>query len=225
MSKVEIIKHPIERISNDIKASAWAAAIESLVIMIFGILIVAWPDITVIVISNIFGAILISMGIYKVVRFFIDKGQNDFFNNNLLAGVISILVGIAAIVVGKDIANIFGIIIGIWMIYEALVRVNTSIKLHAAGIKSWVYILIIAIVMLVLGIFVTFNTGAVIQLVGWMMIITGIVGIIGDIMFIQQVNNVVDKIINTQPRTVKAEPVIIEQKAEKVEKSEKKSEK
>ena len=80
------------------------------------------------------------------------------------------------------------------MIYESLVRVNTSIKLHAAGVKVWSYILVIALVMLALGVFVTFNTGAVVQLIGWMMILTGIVGIVGDIMFIQQINTVIEKL-------------------------------
>lgn len=194
MAKAEIIKRPIEQVSSGLKKSAWSAAIESLVIMFFGILLVVWPDVTVLVISNVLGAIFIIGGIYRIINYFVVKGQNDFFNNDLLSGVLLLLIGIAAIVIGEDIANIFRIIVGIWMIYEALVRVNTAIKLHSAEVKVWSYILIIAIVMLALGIFVTFNTGAVVQLVGWMMILTGIIGIIGDIMFIQQVDTVVDKL-------------------------------
>jgi uncharacterized membrane protein HdeD (DUF308 family) len=80
------------------------------------------------------------------------------------------------------------------MIYESLVRVNTAIKLHAVGVESWKYMLILAIIMLGLGIFVTFNTGAVTQLIGWIMILCGIVSLLGDIMFIQQVNTVVEKL-------------------------------
>ena len=200
MPKAEIIKRPIEQVSGNIKKSAWGAIIESLVIMFFGILLVAWPGVTVYVLANIFGAIFIVVGIYKIINYFVVKGQADFFNNDLLSGVLALLIGIAAIVIGEDIAGIFRIVIGIWMVYEALVRINTSIKLHAAGISTWSYILIIALIMLVLGIFVTFNAGAVIQLIGWMMIVTGIVGIIGDIMFIQQVNTVVDKLTNTKEK-------------------------
>lgn len=192
MSKVEIIKRPIERISADLKKSAWGAIVESLVTMIFGILLVAWPEATISVLANVLGVIFIISGAYQIINYFVVKGQKDFFNNGLLVGVVGVLMGIAAIVIGEDIANVFRIIIGIWMIYEALVRVNTSIKLHAAGIKSWAYILILALCMLILGIFVTFNTGAVMQLIGWMMILTGIIGIIGDVMFIQHVNEVVN---------------------------------
>ena len=194
MSKAEIVKRPNEAVGYNLKKSAWSAAIESLVIMLFGILLVVWPTVTVVVIANILGGIFIVSGIYQIINYFVIKGQNDFFNNGLLMGVIFLLIGIMAIVIGEDIANVFRIIIGIWMIYEALVRINTSIKLHAAGIKVWSYMLIIAIVMLAIGLFVTFNQGALTQLIGWMMILTGVIGIVGDAMFIQQVNTVVDKL-------------------------------
>lgn len=190
--KAEVIKRPTERIGADLKKSAWSAIVESLVILLFGILMVVWPDITIRVIANILGVIFIISGAYQIINYFVIKGQKDFFNNSLLRGVIVLLVGIAAIFIGEDLANIFRIIIGIWMIYEALVRMNTAIKLHSVGIKAWSYTLIIAICMLVVGIFVTFNTGAVITLIGWMMILSGVFGIVGDVMFIQYVGKVAD---------------------------------
>lgn len=194
MAKAEVIKRPIEQVSSNIKKAGWVSAIESLIIIVLGILLVALPNVTILVVSNVLGAVFIVNGIYQIINYFVVKGQNDFFNNGLLIGVISLLIGIAAIVIGEDLANILRIIIGIWMIYESLVRVNTAIKLNSAGIGTWKYILMIAILMLALGLFVTFNSGAVVQLIGWMMILSGIIGIVGDIMFIQQVNTIVDKI-------------------------------
>lgn len=195
MSKTEIIKRPIEHIQDNVKKSAWYAAIESLVILLFGILLVVWPNATVLVIANVLGAVFIIGGIYRIINYFVVKGQNDFFNNELLIGVLALILGITAIVMGEDIAKIFRVIVGIWMIYEALVRVNTAIKLHAVGVSIWSYTLIIALCMLALGLFVTFNSGAIMQIIGWMMIITGVIGIIGDTMFIQQVNTIAEKII------------------------------
>lgn len=192
MSKVEIIKRPIEQIGGDIKKSAWGAAIESLAILILGILFIAWPETMVKVISYVVGIIFILKGTFQVINYFIEKGQNDFFNNGLLMGVISVLIGIAALVIGEDIANVFRIVVGIWLIYESLVRVNTAIKLSSAGINIWKYVLLLALVVLVLGAFVTFND--VTTVIGWMMIAAGIVGILGDLLFIQQINNLVDKL-------------------------------
>ena len=48
--------------------------------------------------------------------------------------------------------------------------------------------------MLVLGIFITFNTGAVVALIGGMMVATGVIGIIGDAMIIKQINYIVEKL-------------------------------
>ncbi|MBR3236794.1 DUF308 domain-containing protein [Candidatus Saccharibacteria bacterium] len=192
MPKAEIIKRPIEQIGGDIKKSAWSAAIESLAILILGILFIAWPDTMVRVVSYVVGTIFIVKGSFQVITYFMEKGQNDFFNNNLLFGVISILIGITALVIGEDIANVFRIIVGIWMIYESLIRVNTAIKLSSAGISIWKYVMLLALVVMVLGIFVTFND--VTTVIGWMMIIAGLVGILGDIMFIQQINSLVEKI-------------------------------
>ena len=144
------------------------------------------------IVSYIVGIFFVIKGLFQIINYFVEKGQNDFFNNGLLVGVISILIGITALVMGEGIANIFRIVIGVFIIYESLVRMNTAIKLNAAGIGIWKYILLLSIVILILGIFVTFND--VTTVIGWMMIVAGLIGIVGDTIFIQQVNNVVDKL-------------------------------
>ncbi len=192
MLKAEIIKRPVEQIGKDVKKSAWSAVIESLAILILGILFIAWPDTMVKVVAYIVGTFFIVKGIFEIINYFVEKGQNDFFNNGLLIGVISVLIGITAFVMGEDIANIFRIVVGIFLIYESLVRVNTAIKLSTVGVPIWKYVLLLAIVILVLGIFVTFNDVATV--IGWMMVAAGIVGILGDVLFIGQVNNLVDKL-------------------------------
>lgn len=198
MSKVEIIKRPVEQVGKDIKKSAWSAIIESLALMILGILFIVLQQTMVQILAYIVGAFFIVKGGFEIINYFLEKGQEDFFNNKLLSGVVSVLIGIAALAIGEDIAHIFRVVIGIIIIYESLVRVNTAIKLSAAGIPAWRYILLLALIMLVLGVFVTFNTDAVVVLIGWMMILTGLVGIIGDIMFIQHVNTIVDKLTGKQ---------------------------
>lgn len=194
MPKAEIIERPLENISKNLKQTAWMAILESIATIVLGIFLIVWPDIIVKIVAYIVGIFFAIKGAYQIITYFIEKGQEDFFNNNLLAGVVSILVGIAALVMGEKIASIFRIIIGIWMIYEALSRMNTSIKLHAAGIKVWSYILILALLMLLIGIFITFNTGAVVTLIGWMMIVTGVIGVFGDVIFIQYVGDLAKKL-------------------------------
>lgn len=194
MPKAEIIKRPIEQIGGEIKKTAWASVVESLAIIILGILLVVWPDSIIAIIAYLVGAFFIIKGGYQVITYFIDNGQNDFFNNSLLYGVVSIMIGIAALVIGEDIAGIFRVVIGVLIIYESLVRISAAIKLHAANVPIWKYVLIIALIVMVLGIFVTFYSGAVVVLIGWMMILTGIVSIVGDFLFIQNLNSIVKEL-------------------------------
>ncbi len=193
-SKAQIIKQGVDGVSGLLKREAWSAIIESLATVILGILLIIWQDAVIQALGYVAGTILVIKGAYQIINYFVVKGQNNIFNNDLLGGVISLLIGVAFFFIGEQILDVFRIIIGIWMIYEALVRMNTSIKLHAVGIKAWSYVLILALMMLVLGVFATFYQGAVVTLIGWMMILAGIIGIVGDTMFIQHINKVAESL-------------------------------
>ena len=192
MNKAEIIKHPAEQVGSNIKKLAWSAVMESLALIILGVLFIVLQDTIVKILAYLIGVFFLVKGGFQIISYYMEKGQNDLFNNGLLSGVISVLIGVALLLVGEDIANVFRVVIGVIIIYESLVRINTASKLSVAKINAWKYILVVALIMLVIGIFVTFNSGAVITLVGWMMIISGIIGIVGDAVFIQYVNKVVD---------------------------------
>ena len=192
MNKAEIIKHPAEQVGSNIKKLAWSAVMESLALIILGVLFIVLQDTIVKILAYLIGVFFLVKGGFQIISYYMEKGQNDLFNNGLLSGVISVLIGVALLLVGEDIANVFRVVIGVIIIYESLVRINTASKLSVAKINAWKYILVVALIMLVIGIFVTFNSGAVITLVGWMMIISGIIGIVGDTVFIQYVNKVVD---------------------------------
>ena len=194
MPKAEIVKRPVEDAGNEIKQSAWMAIIESLVLVVLGILFIVLQDKMLQVLSYILGAFFIIKGGCQIISYFVVKGQRDFFNNDLLYGVVSVLVGVAILALGENITNVFRVIVGIIIIYESLVRINSAIKLANARIDAWKHVLVLALAMLLIGIFVTFNSGAVVTLVGAMMIVTGVIGIIGDAVFIQHVNSIVDQL-------------------------------
>ena len=194
MSKVEIIKRPVEQLGGDIRKSAWSAAFESFVILVLGILCIVWPDTIVKLIAYIVGTFFVVKGGIAIINYFAEKGPSDILNNKLLSGVVCVLIGIAAFVIGQDVAHVFSVIIGIIIIYESLVRINSAIKLRAANVDSWVQIAITGLIMMIVGVFVTFGAGGVVPLVGWMMVLTGIIGIVGDVIFMQHVNMVVDKL-------------------------------
>lgn len=185
-----ILKNPLDMLAGKLKKAAWSSIVESFVVLIFGVLLIAWPGITYYIASVVIGVILIIVGLYQIVNYFVSKGQNDFFDNSLIFGVIEIILGIAAVCFVGETFNAFRIIVGIWLIFEALVRINTTIKLHAARVPAWGWVLVVALLMLGAGLFVLFNTELLLQVVGGLMIFAGVVGIVGDFVFIGQVDSV-----------------------------------
>lgn len=197
MAKVEIIKRSKGDANSILKKTAWTGIAESLALIIIGVLLIACADVIVKVLAYIIGVFFVVKGGCQIVNYFMVKGQNDFLNSELLIGIISALIGVVALVMGPELLGVFRIVIGIWIIYESLARISLAIKLNAAGIIVWKYIVAFSILMLVLGIFVTFNNGAVFQLIGWLMVIAGVVSIISDIMFTQYITQVAEKINET----------------------------
>ena len=199
--KVEIIKSPAKAsnsASGFLKKNAWMSIFESLLMLVLGILLVVFADSIIRIIAYIVGGFLLVKGGYRIINYYMSNGQKDFLNNELLWGIISAIIGIVILVMGEGIANAFRIVAGIWIIYEALVRINTAVKMHSNKITSWRYCMIFALVMLVFGMFITFFEGAVIALIGWMMIVAGIIGIMSDAIFMQYLGLIMQKISNKE---------------------------
>ena len=70
------------------------------------------------------------------------------------------------------------------------VRMTTAIRLHAAGVKSWFYVLLIAMVMLALGIYMIISVGVVIQVIGWIMIAAAVLSVVDDAIFMRHLDAV-----------------------------------
>ena len=206
MSELEIIKRPASSNSEDgqqqnykkagqaVKKAAWMAFGESMLLVILGIFLLIWPTTVIKVIAYALGGFLAIKGCYRVLNYFMTNGQKDYFNMELFWGIISTVVGLTLVILGEGIAGAFRIVVGIWIIYESLLRINTTTKLNAAGAPAWRYTLLVSLIMLALGLFVTFTDGAITQLVGAMMIVSGIVGVVGDVMFMQYVGLIVQKL-------------------------------
>lgn len=172
------------------KSASWLAILESLVIGALGILLLIDPEGMTKTIFYVVGIFLMIKGVYKIINFFAVHGKYDFYNNDLLYGIIALVFGVIAVVLWESLGKVISIVVGAWMIYGALVRMNTAIKMHAAGIKEWFYVLILSMIMMALGIYMVVSIGAVLTVVGWVMIAGAVVGIIDDIFFLKNLDAV-----------------------------------
>ena len=182
---IEVVKTPFEEAGNYLKRTAWTVIFDSLATIALGILLVIWPGTVISIITYIVGVFFAVKGAYLIINYFVTNGRSNFFNNNLLLGIIDVLLGITALSLGpSNISAIFRVIVGVWILYGSLIRINLAVKLSATKAKDWVYILITALIMLVLSLIIIFYEGAALVLMGGVMIGVGIIGILSDTVFL-----------------------------------------
>lgn len=182
----------VQPIVKRAKTTGWMAILESVLIGVLGGLLVWRPEGIMKVIFYVVGICLMVKGVYRIVNYFAVHGKYDFYNNDLLYGIIALVFGVLAVVLWEQFSNVIGIVVGAWMIYGALVRMNSAIKLHASGVKDWFYVMLLSLVMLALGIYMVISVGAVLAVVGWIMIAAAVVGIIDDIVFMKNIDAITE---------------------------------
>lgn len=78
------------------KSTSWMAIFESLVIGALGILLLIAPEGMTKVIFYVVGIFLMIKGVYKIINYFAVHGKYDFYNNDLLYGIIALVFGVIA---------------------------------------------------------------------------------------------------------------------------------
>ncbi len=170
-----------------LKKSGWMSIAESLVFAILGIILIWQKDAIMSMIAYILGAVFILLGIIKVINYVQTKSKSDLYNYELVYGIMAVIIGIVIMVYSSTISKIFGIIIGMWIVYSSVVRASSALKLKQIKSNIWIYSLVIAIIMLICGLVVIFNTGAIPATIGAIMITYAVLDIIENVIFINNV--------------------------------------
>lgn len=170
-----------------LKKSGWMSIAESLVFAILGIILIWQKDAIMSMIAYILGAVFILLGIIKVVNYVQTKSKSDLYNYELVYGIMAVIIGIVIMVYSSTISKIFGIIIGIWIVYSSVVRASSALKLKQIKSNIWIYSLVIAVIMFICGLVVIFNTGAIPATIGAIMITYAVLDIIENVIFINNV--------------------------------------
>ena len=98
-----------------LKKSGWTDLILSLIFIIFGIILIANPEVVMASISIILGVIFIVLGIIKIANYFYTSKMDNYF---LAVGIISIIIGIVIMFFSDVIASFFRILIAVWIISQ-----------------------------------------------------------------------------------------------------------
>ena len=173
---------------NVLKKSGWVDILISVIFAAIGIFMIVKTDAALKIISYVLGGIFILTGIVKIVDYFVSKGKYDFYNYDLIYGIIAIIIGLVTIFCSGLVESMFRIMIALWIIYSGLVRLSLSLKLHAIDNSIWGVSLVLSILIIVGGICMLFQSGALVLTMGIIILLYSIMDLIEGTIFVKYVD-------------------------------------
>lgn len=172
-----------------LKKSSWTDMIVSFLFVLFGIMLMARPELIMSMISILLGLIGVVIGALKGIDYFA-SGKSD--NYSLAIAIVAIITGVIIMFCADIILSVFRIIIAIWIIYSGIMNLQTTIVWKDYQSRLWLLTLLLAIAMIVAGIYILVNNGAMLQIVGGIIVAYGIVDILESFIFIKKIDNYLD---------------------------------
>lgn len=166
--------------------------ISSLLAMLVGIIMIAFPTISIETIGIIAAIYIIVHGFALI---YLDFMASQYFLpfDGLFSGIISILVGIILLFRPSIIPVVFTIVIGIWMILSSINYIKIALKLIKTKLP-WLSILLLGICDLLVGIIMIFNpfeaTLSLNLFAGIMIIVHSVINIIDMIIIKKDVKDI-----------------------------------
>ena len=166
-----------------LKRASWSDIIVSIIFIVFGVMLVTNPGTIISMLSVILGGIFVAIGAFKVIEYF-SKGKEDSYLLGI--GVAAILLGIVLMFCTGTILSIFRIVIGVWIIYTGIMNLNTAIQWKDLQSRLWLLTVIFSILVVIGGIYILANSGAILETIGVLIIIYGVMDIIERLIFMKK---------------------------------------
>ncbi len=147
----------------------------SITFFIIGLILFINPDSVVKFISYCLGGLLILIGLYKTVNYYIHNKNLGVVNQNELAfGITAIVLGIVFIFLASAIELLLRFIVGAWVIIAGLSRIVETFYTTDRSSKFY-SLLIVGIILIGLGIYIILVSNLVLSTIGIFMMIYGVI--------------------------------------------------
>ncbi|MFF5208953.1 HdeD family acid-resistance protein [Streptosporangium sp. NPDC000396] len=158
---------------EELSRTWWVYLIRGACAILFGLLAIIWPGITIYALVILFGAYAIADGVFAL--FGSGRGGSRIWM--IIYGILGILAGIAAFVWPQITALALLVLIATWAIVTGIVEIVAAIRLRKEMQGEWMFI-VSGVLSVLFGILLLARPGpgalAVVWLIGTMAIIYGI---------------------------------------------------
>ncbi|MBE9481980.1 MAG: DUF308 domain-containing protein [Bacteroidetes bacterium] len=134
----------------------WVLAVNGLIALLLGILIISTPATTLIIIGKYFGLVILVGGLILLFTAFYNIKKEKSYGLILIESVITIILGILILIYTRKTLEIFVILIGIWAIIIGISQLAILIDKNYYTSGKYLF-LFNGLLTVVLGVFMLFN--------------------------------------------------------------------
>ena len=181
----------------------WALALRGAFALIFGILTLVWPTLTVAVLVALFGAWALVDGIFAFVAAWEHAERRQTWWPMLLEGVLGVAAGIITWVWPQITALGLLTVIGVWAIVTGIIEIAAAIRLRRV-VSNEVWLALAGIASVIFGALVLIFPGAgavgIAWAIGWYAILYGVLMLMLGFRLRGMAGRTTDRMGSTEPR-------------------------
>ena len=153
--------------------------ISGILFFFFGLFVFLNPDMIVKFISYFIGGVLIALGLYKTVNYYVQDKKNGIVNTNELGfGVTMAILGILLVCLAGTIEFLTRVIIGAWLIVSGLSRISSTFYTTDRGSKFY-SLIVVGLIYIGGGLYTIIDSNLPFKILGIFMMVYGVIDFMG----------------------------------------------
>lgn len=194
--------------------------ISSIVFFILGAIMFTKPDAVVLFVSYVIGSLIIILGIFKCFKNYLDvKRDNTTSSNNMILGIVLIVIGLVFIFLASVIEALVRLVIGGWILFSGINRLINALSLPKKN-SQFLVLLILSLLLIGGGLYTILEANLAFQAIGVVLMVYAFLEIFGYI-FNKKDISVVDIEVKEKNDEKVIDAVLIEEKKDKKKKGSK----
>lgn len=194
--------------------------ISSIIFFILGAIMFTKPDAVVLFVSYVIGSLIIILGIFKCFKNYLDvKRDNTTSSNNMILGIVLIVIGLVFIFLASVIEALVRLVIGGWILFSGINRLINALSLPKKN-SRFAVLLILSLLLIGGGLYTILEANLAFQAIGVVLMVYAFLEIFGYI-FNKKDINVVDNEVKEKNDEKVIDAVLIEEKKDKKKKGSK----
>lgn len=140
-----------------IKKYSRSSLLVSAMLIVVALFLIFKPGFSINLVMITLGALLAFYGITQTVSYFSNSKEIQFFNFQLVIGILCLLAGLVFIFNPTFINSILPLIIGVWIVIKSVTSLQLALNIRHSGTNNWQMMLILSILTFIFGLVIVIN--------------------------------------------------------------------